>query len=152
MGAELAITKTAASTKLLGGELDGVTNKTSKLGGAFGRLNQLMAVLASYEIGNAIGDWAYQNIDAVQSLGDHLASIPAAIHSIATTGSLDNFVANFEMGTSRAKELGTAINDTKTATDTLTQSQTANTAATTALSSANTELLIACRAFLSCLP
>lgn len=65
--------------------------------------------MAGYEVGN----WAYESSKAVRVLGDHLASIPAAIHSIITTGSLDGFVQNFEMGTAATQETKKATDELK---------------------------------------
>ncbi|STZ63938.1 Phage-related minor tail protein [Moraxella lacunata] len=148
LGAKSAIDATAVSADKLNTNLKVTTDNTRTLAGDFinlGKhmtsLNGLFAASASWAVGTSIGEWAYESSELVRVLGDRLASVPAAIHSIATTGSLDQFLQNFEMGTSHANSLAQATDNAKTATDSLTQSQDNATNTALAQSQANTELI-----------
>lgn len=148
LGAKSAIDATAVSVGKLNTNLKATTDSTRTLAGDFinlGKhmtsLNGLFAASASWAVGTSIGEWAYESSELVRVLGDRLASVPSAIHSIATTGSLDQFLQNFEMGASHANSLAQATDNAKTATDSLTQSQDNATNTALAQSQANTELI-----------
>lgn len=101
---------TAAATRFNAVNYAGFIGGLKEIAKQFGGI--AIAAVAGYEVGN----WAYESSKAVRVLGDHLASIPAAIHSIITTGSLDGFVQNFEMGTAATQETKKATDELKNST------------------------------------
>ena len=101
---------TAAATRFNAVNYAGFIGGLKEIAKQFGGI--AIAAVAGYEVGN----WAYESSKAVRVLGDHLASIPAAIHSIITTGSLDGFVQNFEMGTAATQEAKKATDELKNST------------------------------------
>ena len=74
------------------GRLGIVTTHVGKLGSALGTAAQgAFALGAAFTTGFAIGDWAYENFEWVQAIGDEFARVGAMIHSWWTTGSLDEY-------------------------------------------------------------
>lgn len=117
LGAELAIKSADIATDKLGKGLDVASGKAGKLEGAFGRLNQLMALMASYEIGNAIGDWAYENSSAVRSVGDEMGRVLAYLDAMVTDRTFADVNEHFKTSAESAKELANAQKEVKTKTD-----------------------------------
>lgn len=107
--------KIAGNVANVATSLNQITIGADLASGSFAKLaTQAMAVTMAFDAGQGVGDWLYKNSELARGFGDHLASIPAAIHSIVTTGSLDQFVQNFEMSSDAAKRLA---NEAKTTTE-----------------------------------
>lgn len=109
--------------------------------GNFAKLaTQALAVTMAWDAGKAAGNWLYENSEAARSFGDHLAMIPAAIHSIATTGNLDQFHKNFETSAESAKRLANETKSVAKSTEQLAAEQAKAASAVKEQSTANQQL------------
>ena len=99
-GASISAGMARANTSILGANVaaGSLAARLTSLGGLF-------AVAGAWTIGTALGDSLYENIPAVRTFGDNLARIPAMIHSIITTGNLDQYYENFEVGAESTKKV-----------------------------------------------
>ncbi len=99
-GTSISAGMARANTSILGANVaaGSLAARLTSLGGLF-------AVAGAWTIGTALGDSLYENIPAVRTFGDNLARIPAMIHSIITTGNLDQYYENFEVGAESTKKV-----------------------------------------------
>lgn len=91
------------------GKSDGIAKQTgavSKLGAGLVSLANNAAMLGAAFVGGfGIGEALYQEFEVVRTVGDKIASVFAAIHSVVTTGSLDQYRENFRTYAESEKEL-----------------------------------------------
>ena len=101
---------------------------------------QAFAVTMAFDAGESVGDWLYKNSDLARGFGDHLAMIPAAIHSISTTGNLDQFRKNFETSEESAKRLAAETKNVTKSTEELAAEQAKAASAAKLQADANLQL------------
>lgn len=132
---------TAGGVAGIAASLNKVTVGADLAAGNFAKLaTQAFAVTMAFDAGKGVGDWLYKNSDLARGFGDHLAMIPAAIHSIATTGNLDQFRKNFETSTESAKRLSAETKNVVKSTEELAAEQAKAASAAKAQASANQQL------------
>lgn len=121
--------------------LNKVTVGADLAAGNFAKLaTQAFAVTMAFDAGESVGDWLYKNSDLARGLGDHLAMIPAAIHSISTTGNLDQFRKNFETSEESAKRLAAETKNVTKSTEELAAEQAKAASAAKLQADANLQL------------
>ena len=121
--------------------LNKVTVGADLAAGNFAKLaTQAFAVTMAFDAGGSVGDWLYKNSDLARGLGDHLAMIPAAIHSISTTGNLDQFRKNFETSEESAKRLAAETKNVTKSTEELAAEQAKAASAAKLQADANLQL------------
>lgn len=121
--------------------LNKVTVGADLAAGNFAKLaTQAFAVTMAFDAGESVGDWLYKNSDLARSFGDHLAMIPAAIHSVATTGNLDQFRKNFETSEESAKRLAAETKNVTKSTEELAAEQAKAASAAKLQADANLQL------------
>lgn len=109
------------------GAITGATTATAGLNTALSATaKSAVALTGAFMAGNAIGDWAYENIGAVRTLGDELGRGLAYLDAIFTERTFDDVRDNFETSAESAKRLANETKNAKTANDELAQSATAN--------------------------
>lgn len=91
------------------GKSDGIAKQTGAVGklgaGLAGLANNAAMLGAAFVGGFGIGEALYQEFKVVRAVGDKIASVFAAIHSVVTTGSLDQYHENFRTYAESEKEL-----------------------------------------------
>ena len=121
--------------------LNKVTVGADLAAGNFAKLaTQAFAVTMAFDAGESVGDWLYKNSDLARGFGDHLAMIPAAIHSIITTGNLDQFRKNFETSEESAKRLAAETKNVTKSTEELAAEQAKAASAAKLQADANLQL------------
>lgn len=133
----------AAAGGLVGvaASLNKVTVGADLAAGNFAKLaTQAFAVTMAFDAGESVGDWLYKNSDLARGFGDHLAMIPAAIHSISTTGNLDQFRKNFETSEESAKRLAAETKNVTRSTEELAAEQAKAASAAKLQADANLQL------------
>ncbi|ULJ61073.1 phage tail tape measure protein [Wielerella bovis] len=96
----------AVDAKIFGMSMQSVHGAVGKLGTGLGGLANNAAMLgASFVGGFGIGEALYQESEMVRWAGDKIAAVFAGIHSLATTGSLDQYRENFRTYAESEKEL-----------------------------------------------
>lgn len=132
---------TAGGVAGIAASLNKVTVGADLAAGNFAKLaTQAFAVTMAFDAGESVGDWLYKNSDLARGLGDHLAMIPAAIHSISTTGNLDQFRKNFETSEESAKRLAAETKNVTKSTEELAAEQTKAASAAKLQADANLQL------------
>lgn len=133
----------AAAGGLVGvaASLNKVTVGADLAAGNFAKLaTQAFAATMAFDAGESVGDWLYKNSDLARGFGDHLAMIPAAIHSISTTGNLDQFRKNFETSEESAKRLAAETKNVTKSTEELAAEQAKAASAAKLQADANLQL------------
>ena len=132
---------TAGGVAGIAASLNKVTVGADLAAGNFAKLaTQAFAVTMAFDAGESVGDWLYKNSDLARGFGDHLAMIPAAIHSISTTGNLDQFRKNFETSEESAKRLTAETKNVTNSTEELAAEQAKAASAAKLQADANLQL------------
>lgn len=114
----------AKSYTTAGTAIAGTSKQTKNLGNVLGDVIRIAGSLATaFSAGFAFGDVLYENIGFVKTLGDNLARIPAMIHSMVTTGNLEQYRENFKTTAEATKRLGDEAEATAEKTKTLAEKQ-----------------------------
>ena len=100
-----------------------INSTTAAANGLAGKLKAGGMLFGAALAGFSLGTIARENVEWIAWMGDHLARIPAMIHSIVTTGGLEQYNQNFEMTAETTKRVEAATKDLADATGELVDSQ-----------------------------
>lgn len=96
----------------------------SGLAAGLGRITKAFSAIGAVGLVAYEGSsWLYENVPLVTRFGDELARIPAMLHSMVTTGDLDQYRENFETSAEVTKRLATETKKASEATETQASAQ-----------------------------